>query len=78
MSNNIWYFTFGLDHPFKDRIQPIRGSFDSARKMMFEIYGEKWCWQYNHDEFVDLVEKYHYDFLLPEVDAKEVCQDERC
>jgi hypothetical protein len=46
----IWYFTFGVAHPYADYIQPIVGNYEAARTKMFEIYGYKWAFQYHYGE----------------------------
>ena len=69
-TTQIWYFTFGLAHPFKKCIQPIRGSYKKAREMMFEIYGKNWAFQYGEDKGRELIAEYHYQ-LLPEINAEE-------
>ena len=69
-TNQIWYFTFGLAHPFKDCIQPIRGNYEKARAIMFNIYGKKWAFQYEENKGRELIAKYRYQ-LLPEINAEE-------
>ena len=69
-TNQIWYFTFGLAHPFKKCIQPIRGSYEKARGIMFKIYGKKWAFQYEENKGRELIAEYHLR-LLPEINAKE-------
>ena len=69
-TNQIWYFTFGSDHPFKDCIQPIRGNYEKAREMIFEVYGKKWAFQYEENKGRELIAKYRYQ-LLPEINAEE-------
>lgn len=69
-TNQTWYFTFGLAHPFKKCIQPIRGSYEKAREMMFEIYGINWAFQYGEDKGQELMAKYRYQ-LLPEINTEE-------
>ena len=69
-TNQIWYFTFGSDHPFKDCIQPIRGNYEKAREIMFDIYGKKWAFQYEENKGRELIAKYRYQ-LLPEINAEE-------
>ena len=50
-----WYFTFLSDDFTKgDYVQPIRAkSFGEARSKMFELYGEKWCFQYSEEQWED-------------------------
>ena len=68
MDNEVWYFTFGIGHPLKDKIQPVRGSYRQARQTMFAIYERNWCSQYGPEEAQELITKYHYQ-PLPEVQA---------
>ena len=69
-TNQIWCFTFGLAHPFKKCIQPIRGNYEKARAIMFNIYGKKWAFQYEENKGRELIAKYRYQ-LLPEINAEE-------
>ena len=61
-TNQIWYFTFGLAHPFKKCIQPIRGSYEKARG--------NWAFQYEENKGRELIAEYHLQ-LLPEINAEE-------
>lgn len=49
----MWYFTFGLDHPFANYVQPINGSSEEARLRMFQVYGRNWGFQYTEAEMKD-------------------------
>jgi len=44
---SVWIFTFGLNHPLKNKVQPIIGDFEKARTKMLELYGDKWAFQYH-------------------------------
>jgi len=66
--NKLWYFSFGVDHPFGSFLLPIRGTFNAAREVMAEIFGYHWCDQYDDVEGLHLIEQYHYR-LLPEISA---------
>lgn len=72
--NNIWYFTFGVEHPYADYVQPIIGDYDAARDKMFQLHGHAWCSQRRQDELDminlgrDLLGLPPYQFL-PEVQA---------
>lgn len=68
-TNQTWYFTFGLAHPFKKCIQPIRGNFKKAREIMFYIYGKKWAFQYEENKGRELIAEYHFQ-LLPEINTE--------
>lgn len=52
-----WIFTFGISHPLGDKVQPIRGNYESARAMMFKIYGVTWCSQYLLSELSGMNER---------------------
>ena len=49
--NKLWYFSFGVDHPFGSFLLPIRGTFNAAREVMAEIFGYHWCDQYDDVDF---------------------------
>lgn len=47
-----YIFTFGLGQPHRKRYQVIYAkSYDEARELMFEAYGNQWSWQYNEDQW---------------------------
>lgn len=50
----VWIFTFGITHPLRNKVQPIRGSYEDARAKMFELYGKKWAFQYHMAELDEL------------------------
>ena len=60
MANQIWYFTFGVDTPLGDRIQPVEGTYDDARELIFAAYGRKWSMQYSEAEGKEQIKKYNY------------------
>lgn len=43
-----WFFTFGsgIEEPHRMRFVRIRGTQQGARQRMFDIYGDRWCGQY--------------------------------
>lgn len=49
-----WVFTFGCGHPHAGYYVKIKGSFDEARKKMFQKYGAKWGLQYSWDEWTKI------------------------
>ena len=54
----IYRFTFGLGHPFRNKVQPIDSkTYMGARKAMFRIYGRNWCGQYSPEEWESIIEK---------------------
>lgn len=47
-----WYFTFCGNHELGGYCQPIKAqSWGVARAKMFELYGEKWCFQYDEEQW---------------------------
>lgn len=44
-----WYFTFGLGSKYPRKYVKIIGSYDYARKRMFDIFGSDWAFQYSED-----------------------------
>ena len=60
----MWYFTFGTDNEKKDYIIRINESdYYKARERMFELYGGKWCWQYDQQKGEELIERYNYKVI---------------
>lgn len=52
---SVWYFTFCSDHALGGYCQPIKASsWGAARAKMFEMYGEKWGFQYSESEWQSL------------------------
>lgn len=50
--SDIWYFTFCGCHDQRDWCQPIEAeSYGEARAKMFEMYGDKWGFQYSASEW---------------------------
>jgi len=57
-----YFFTFGQTHRHPDTqiimkdywIEIITDSSDSARKKMFEIFGNKWGFQYTESKFMEI------------------------
>jgi hypothetical protein len=51
-----WYFTFGSNHyPGLSYYTKLRGTQESTRKQMFEIFGEYWAMQYDFKKGYDIV-----------------------
>ena len=59
-----WYFTFGCGQEWANHYVIFHGTFTSARERMVEIFGTKWCMQYESAEAAG-VERWGY--LLLEV-----------
>jgi len=69
-----WYFTFGCDHPLAKSVQPIRASSAwHARLKMIDMYGKKWCWQYDEEQFAEVQKKWGPYELLQEAEI-DVCE----
>lgn len=49
-----WIFTFGCGQKHAGRYVKIRGTFNQARKKMFEKYGEDWCFQYSEKKWEEM------------------------
>lgn len=49
-----WYFTYGVDHEYSNYYTKIKGTYHDARAKMFELHGDKWCWQYSEDEWDEI------------------------
>jgi hypothetical protein len=54
MDKKVWYFTFCYGDPIHGGwCQPIKAaSYGEARRKMFEMYGEKWAFQYSEEEWL--------------------------
>ena len=51
-----WRFTFGCGQAHYGYCQPIIGTFNSARKKMFELYGAEWAFQYSEEEWQKIID----------------------
>ena len=72
--SSIWFFTFGLDHPYRDYVQPIIGDYEKAREKMHQMYGFNWCSQRGENEiaFINsgrVISRLDPYKLLPEVES---------
>lgn len=52
--NEYWIFTFGSGQQHAGYYVKIRGTFDEARKKMFEKYGKDWGFQYSEEQWEKL------------------------
>ena len=63
-----WYvFTFGCGQKFGGHYVRIWGTYNSARKKMFEEYGDEWSFQYTEEDFEEAIAKvpeYYRETLL--------------
>ncbi len=50
---NYYIFTFGSGQLHEGKYVKIFGDYDSARKLMFERYGDNWAFQYSSKEWGD-------------------------
>lgn len=48
-----WIFTFGCGQKYQNRFVKIYGTFDEARRTMFDKYGEEWAFQYTEEDWID-------------------------
>jgi len=49
-NKQMYYFTFNLEHPLSRGYQPIlASSYGAARRKMFDVYGDRWCFQYTQE-----------------------------
>lgn len=49
-----WIFTWGYGQMFPNKYIIIRGTYNSAREVMCEMYGTKWAFQYPIEKQQDL------------------------
>ncbi len=66
-----WTFTFGDGQQHEGMYVKIYGTFESARRKMFEKYGSKWAFQYNEKEWRDWEKdrpSYIVELLLEKID----------
>lgn len=68
-----WTFTFGDGQQHEGMYVEIYGTFESARRKMFERYGAKWAFQYNEKEWRDWEKdrpSYIVELLLEKIDEE--------
>lgn len=66
-----WIFTFGYGQQYEGMYVKIYGTFDSARRKMFERYGDEWAFQYSEKEWKDWEDRrpeYIVELLLEEIE----------
>lgn len=66
-----WTFTFGYGQQYEGMYVKIYGTFDSARRKMFERYGAEWGFQYNEAEWRNWERRrpnYIHETLLEEIE----------
>ena len=74
MEEKQWQiFTFGYGQQHEGMHVEIYGTFESARRKMFERYGAKWAFQYNEKEWRDWEKSrppYTVELLLEKIDEE--------
>ena len=69
-----WIFTFGSGQPNAGTYIKIRGTFESARKVMEERYGNRWGFQYSEEEWEDWINRKPWyipaEVMLEEIDME--------
>ena len=53
-SEEWWYFTFGCGQKHAGYYVKIRGTFNEARKKMYEKYGKNWGFQYSEKQWEEM------------------------
>ena len=71
-----FFFTFGFAHDYPNHYDVIFAeSYDEARHLMFDKYKNKWAFQYELDEFKNILEKHalelHKIFVQGEINEKK-------
>lgn len=66
-----FYFTFGVGQKLGGHCQPIQAeNYEKARQRMFDIYGNKWAFQYTEEQWIKATtEGFANEKLLPLVKA---------
>ena len=52
-----WIFTFGSGQKYEGYFVRIFGTYNTARKKMFDKYGREWCMQYSEKEWESWLER---------------------
>ena len=52
--SEYWMFTFGSGQKHAGYYVKIRGTFDEARRKMFDKYGEEWGFQYSEKKWREM------------------------
>ena len=68
-----WTFTFGYGQKHEGMFVRIYGTFDSARRIMFERNGQEWAFQYSEAEWQDWEDRrpqYIIETLLEEIEEE--------
>jgi hypothetical protein len=59
----MYYFTFGVSHPYGQYVVPVTGNYEESRRKMCSVFGTKWCGQYSEKDYQRLKDKYNYKEL---------------
>ena len=51
--DETWIFTFGVGQQHEGKYVRIRGTYGEARQKMFDLFGDKWAFQYSEKEWID-------------------------
>jgi hypothetical protein len=67
MNREQYYFTFGSAHKHPNGYVIYEGDFFEARAQMFSDYGDKWAFQYSHDQWneggTSIADRYHLTLI---------------
>lgn len=55
MERRNWIFTFGSNSEFAGKYVKIFGTYEGARAEMFEMFGDKWAFQYSEEAWQEIV-----------------------
>ena len=81
MQDELYVFTFGDCHKYAGRYLVLKGTFNETRKKAFELFGDKWAFQYTMEEWNNVINKlkqeYPFAKLEKEITLKEIEQNER-
>lgn len=56
-NNEYWIFTFGVGQAHAHKYVKIYGTYEEARKKMFEAYGDRWAFQYSEKQWQEWCER---------------------
>lgn len=59
-----WYFTFGQGQQHQGHYVRIHGTYNEARRKMFEKYGEEWAFQYSEEVWKEMEEDPWRDYPM--------------
>lgn len=56
--NKWWVFTFGCGQKHAGHYVRIFGTYEGARKLMFDKYGAEWAFQYSEEEYKESIKEF--------------------